>query len=1630
MLLTKFSKPMLATTLRLICSSSILIGLLTLKANALVYESSSKIDLALESSYTSLSEGKVRFVIKLQNQGGVLSTGVAIKDILPVNFEVLEVSIEQGSYIQFSDSLIWNVGTINSTSSEIQMTILGKTNSSVSFLINQAEISEAFEEDLDSTPDNQNLCEDDITFSTVSTEVFKCSGNSVNISLNLSPAYSIIKWHKNGQVIIEENTNKLELKSEGAYTFSMSTNLEGKTCTYFSKDTFSLKDFEPIEFETQIGIPTCGLNDGMVNIQVIKGNKPILYSEDNVEFISQNVFQNLSAGLHTFYLKDSNTCVSKRVVNLETADNNLSVTNTIQCETSGQGLVSIFVSGGTSPYRFDGGSGFQTNNTFLKSNGTHIFTVKDAKGCLTTISRLVDCQNICSDTTISFCYGSAVNQELTAPSGYKKYEWYKNDTLIIGEVLHKYLVDSPGTYTFKAIRQNEDNTTLKISGCYFTVLELAPIDFDIAIVNARCPESEKGSIEVNNLIGVNPFSFSINGGSYKSTPIFNDLDAGVYTISIRDAAGCEKKHQNQVIGVDKPTAPQISTDKLQICYSEKATLSVLGCESGDIVWSNNEINQKKIQVGQGVYYAKCSYPCGVSLPSDTIQIELIEEKTPIISVSRTSSCAGEYAILTGSGCNAGVIWNTNENTNSIKVNTPGTYTLTCLNACENTQESITVQINVLPEPVAPIIKANTLILSESQKATLSASTCNTGRLKWNTGDTLNSIKVEAGIYYAWCADKCKESKSSNQIEIKAEKVDAAPIIVSSKNTVCGKESVILNATGCNGNAVVWSNGERGQEIIIKPLLSATYSAVCLNSDSTFSQTSNQLIIEVKTPQKPILSCVKDRICEGDSVQIIAKNCSGEVVWSTGQKGALISLQPKLNAAYTAVCLQETCQSETSDTLCIEVGPPNPPFIYCNKNTFCVGDSIILTAKDCLQNVVWSNGKEGEGLSIIASYAGEYQYTATCKSETGYCTSTISNTIKITIGEVPSAPSVNSSLKNICPFETVDLNRAIIGKPSVNANYFEFHASNLASSPIVSSPANVAPGNYYLFEKTEKGCYSTPAKVNVSLDSCSTFVDINITKTADTNHVALGHYVTYHILVENLGEATATNVIIRDTLPAGLEIYLISPEATYSNRTVFAHIPELKYKESKTITFQTKVVAEGKITNTASLWMVDQPDSRLQNNISSFIINDEIAVSEVGLSKELISIEETETNVFNLLFKFNISNTGNQKITNLQLVDQLDVTFDSTVNILESSIEIPANSSITVNPNFTGKLPNINLLIDSLSSLNKADTASILLRVKIDLSNTETCLFFNTAKVFNTKDTTIYDYSTDGNNPDPDNNDDPKDNTVPTKIEIIRSQPFIGIATSLAIVDTARIDDYTFRVDYMVLVKNRTNDVLNNVILTDNLVSYFPSGSEFSVLFPPIVSVSSSLVSNVSFNGKTNIALTSPASFLKSSAQDTVFFAVIIKHKNISGPYNNQVLANAQNAEAITFSDRSNNGREVIAFKDDTTTFNILVNEIYLGDLIAIPEGFSPNDDGKNDTFKITLLAGAQLEYINLFNRWGAKIFTSDGSTVDMQAEGWNGKINTGIEISSESGVPDGTYFYEIKLKNIKTPFIGFLTVAR
>ncbi len=155
----------------------------------------------------------------------------------------------------------------------------------------------------------------------------------------------------------------------------------------------------------------------------------------------------------------------------------------------------------------------------------------------------------------------------------------------------------------------------------------------------------------------------------------------------------------------------------------------------------------------GTYYAR-SYSFGASGTCNNVSSNTVFATPPVPTVTPngpTSFCQGGSVQLTSSAA-ASYLWSNGQTTQSINVNTGGTFSVTVYNAagCENYSANIIV--TVFNNPAAPIITpAGPITICQGSSINLSTATANS--YAWSTGSSSQSISVSgAGTYTVTITD--------------------------------------------------------------------------------------------------------------------------------------------------------------------------------------------------------------------------------------------------------------------------------------------------------------------------------------------------------------------------------------------------------------------------------------------------------------------------------------------------------------------------------------------------------------------------------------------------------------------------------------------------------------------------------------------------------------------------------------------------------------------------------------------------------------------------------------------------------------------------------------------------------------
>ncbi|MBK9461843.1 MAG: hypothetical protein IPN94_21040 [Sphingobacteriales bacterium] len=234
------------------------------------------------------------------------------------------------------------------------------------------------------------------------------------------------------------------------------------------------------------------------------------------------------------------------------------------------------------------------------------------------------------------------------------------------------------------------------------------------------------STTLNAPAGLAPYTWS-NGGTGAS---INVTTAGTYTVTVTAGPGCTATASTTVALSPNPT-PSIS-GSLSFCPGGNTTLTATG--GGTYQWNTGGTGAAINVTNAGTYTVTVTNAQGCTATAQatvTIQNNL----TPSIT-GTPSFCQGSNSVLNAGAGFASYLWSTTATSQTITVNSPGTYTVTVSSAsgCTGTAS---INITVSPLPTASISGNNALCAGDATTLTATGG----GTYLWNDGSTSPSINV-------------------------------------------------------------------------------------------------------------------------------------------------------------------------------------------------------------------------------------------------------------------------------------------------------------------------------------------------------------------------------------------------------------------------------------------------------------------------------------------------------------------------------------------------------------------------------------------------------------------------------------------------------------------------------------------------------------------------------------------------------------------------------------------------------------------------------------------------------------------------------------------------------------------------
>lgn len=331
--------------------------------------------------------------------------------------------------------------------------------------------------------------------------------------------------------------------------------------------------------------------NGRVELSASGGEGVYSFAINHGDFMPTSVFESLSAGIYSFQAVDNHHCYSEVVQTKIISPPQLTVhssTTDVTCYSYSDGEIQLIASGGSGGYQFT----LKTESTNTTGYFTNLvsdiysFSVNDINNCAANRNVLLTQPaplSISAQKQDVSCYNYSdgivvLNREGGTGNAYYSIN-RKNyiETNIFSDL-------PPLVYTFHAIDDNlcESNfVEIEINNKPELILSFNKTD-------VYCYGYNTGLVNLIATGGNEPYSFNMNMIEWERSTLFNNLNAGIYTFSVRDKNMCV---ENKLIEIEEPqpiVAKKVNQIPLHCWYSQNAELEISVTSGGkkpyEILW--------------------------------------------------------------------------------------------------------------------------------------------------------------------------------------------------------------------------------------------------------------------------------------------------------------------------------------------------------------------------------------------------------------------------------------------------------------------------------------------------------------------------------------------------------------------------------------------------------------------------------------------------------------------------------------------------------------------------------------------------------------------------------------------------------------------------------------------------------------------------------------------------------------------------------------------------------------------------------------------------------------------------------------------------------------------------------------
>ena len=1013
-----------------------------------------------------------------------------------------------------------------------------------------------------------------------------------------------------------------------------------------------------------------------------------------------------------------------------------------------------------------------------------------------------------------------------------------------------------------------------------------------------------------------------------------------------------------------------------------------------------------------------------------------------ITTASSSICIGQTIVLHGPDGASSYLWSPGGQTSQDITVTPAysqTYSLEVTGVCGDRQ-TLNILITVNNLPTASISPATSTICN-GQSATLTASG-GTSYI-WSNGGNTASITVSPGSSTNYTVTVTNAS-GCTAVTSRTVTVNANPTasISPATSTICNGQSATLTASG--GTSYIWSNGGNTASITVSPGSSTNYTVTVTNAfgctaTSTTTVTVNSL---------PVANAGVDQSIPNGTSTTLSGSASGgsgsySYLWSPA--GSLVSSTVQnpqttnltISTAYTVTVTDNNSGCTSTDQVIITVtGGSLSLNVTTNNSSICNGQSTQLNAIASggtgSYTYIWSSNPAGFS-STLANPTVSPTVTTTYYVTINDGFNSSSSSVTVTVNQLPIV-SITPASQSICNGQNATLTA------SGGTSYSWNNGSNTSSITVTPNTTTT-----YTVTVIDALTCSNTTTSTVTVMNTPSATSSNSGPYCSGNNIQLNSSggSTYSWLGPNGWSSTLQNPSINNSNSSMNGTYSVTVTnaagctATSSTTVIVNTSPTVDAGNSISITYGTNTTLNGTATNGSGnytfLWSPDTLllNTNIQNpttvnlfsNTTFYVTVTDVAtgcsatdnVTVTVSGSPLIILPTASPNIIcdgqSITLSANVTGgTGNYTYT----WNSVPSGFNSSSATATDSPHVNTVYYVTVNDGFNNSTSRVSVTVYPTPVASASNTGAYCEGEQIQLNALGGTNYVWSGPL---------SYSSVSQNPQLVNSTIYMSGTY--IVTVSNAYSCTSVANTTVTVNEKPVASISTNGPYcygdtIKLFVNSASTYLwtgpngfSSNLQNPEILNSSPSQSEtYSVVITNSNGCSDSSQVDVSYP---NAIVVSGASVIDQTEH---LGNVDITVSGGISPYT-YIWSNGYQTEDI--SDLIS-GNYIVTVTDSLQCYSVSNFKIDIP--LIIPSVITPNNDGTNDNFEITNIGVYANIEVEIFDRWGDKIFIFKGTGIQYYdaSNRWNGKYKG-------KDLPMGSYMYIVKLDDIK-PVTGVVSIIR